>query len=113
MLKEGEIDMRVLICRPAYFDTAAREDIERELIGLVLEEMVSQAPDPLCRMNPQLRAALRTDPDSVRVQILTVRRWGYHPPSRPGWTPLPKVRWSLHRHWYVEVKFILSLPVPS
>jgi len=102
--------MRVTIIRPAYFDTADRKDIERELIGRVLNVAVAQARDPLRYMNPELRAALRSDPDSVRVQILTVRPWGYHPPSRPGWTPLPRVRWSQHRHRTIDVKFLPSLP---
>jgi len=99
--------METLVLRPWHFNDAAHEDIKRELVGLVLEQAVKNAQGVYGRwMTPPLRQALLTDPDSVRIEILEVRPAGYHPPSRPGWTRLDRVRWSLHHTRLIEVSWL-------
>jgi hypothetical protein len=96
--------MITLVRYPEYFKGADERDIERELIGLVLDKAKHDLDTPLHTLPPKLRKSILND--EVRCVIDGIRNYRYHAPSRPGWTALHRVRWGFHKNRLVEVRWL-------
>lgn len=94
--------MLTTVVVPEHFKRAGIQDIERELIGLVLAAPISGSQI----VAPNARRALDDNPNSVLVQITGVRTHGYHPPSRPGWTPLVQARFGNRKSDMLDVRWV-------
>lgn len=76
---------------PTHWSDADTCDIERELIGLIIEQ---QHLD-----------------DSARTTIVGVRQLGYHAPSRPGWASVRASR-AIRQNRAMEVHYKVERPRP-
>lgn len=94
--------MLTIVVAPEHFKRASIQDIERELIGLILGATISGSQI----VAPNVRHALINDPDSILVQIIGVRTHGYHPPGRPGWTPLVQARFGNRKSDMLDVRWV-------
>jgi hypothetical protein len=80
------------IAAPSHWSDADTCDIERELIGLIIEQ---QGLD-----------------DSARIIIIGVRKLGYHAPSRADWTSVRSSR-AIRQGRAMEVQYTIEAPKPA
>jgi hypothetical protein len=101
--------MITTVLYPEHFATAGPKDIERELIDLTLEQAARDASEHahgmwMVSMHPGVRKALMEG--GLGITIMWVRTARYHPPSRPGWTTMGRMRWGKHKTNLIDVQWV-------